>query len=249
MNQVGGWSTYTGSAANILAVILFVLAGILAYLGARLRRPIEPKRPGKYVGATLALIWVLGWLTFFTAAITYGQALIAQIGQYNPPDNPITPITFGSAFITFGVVALLSWQNGWRTALGSAIVATLAAPMIFELPFDLIVMGHTYPPAPAAQYTLLFFLPLFIIAFSAFALTTLSPVMTLSRYTLFALAGMFGVFGVWALIGFAYPAAPATIACNAISKVLSFATAITLFLPLNRSAAEENVSRGTSQAV
>ena len=53
----------------------------------------------------------------------------------------------------------------------------------------------------------------------------------LSRYTLFSLAGMFFVFAIWALVGFGYPSTPILIALNGISKVLAFATSVTLFLP------------------
>ena len=249
MNQVGGWSTYTGSATLILAAVLLVPAVLFALAGARLRTPVKPKQPGRFITVILALVWILAWLSFLISAITYGTTLIAQIGHYTAPQDPISPITFGSAVITFGVVALLSWQRGGITALWSAFVATIAAPMIFELPFDLVVMSRTYPPTPAVQYTLLFFFPLFIVSLSAYALTTTSPQMKLSRYPLFCLAGMFLVFAVWALFGFAYPAEPVPTACNAISKVLSFATAITLFLPLEMPAGSEDVSRETPEPV
>ena len=92
-------------------------------------------------------------------------------------------------------------------------------------------MWRTFPPTPAALYTPLFFLPLFLIEISSFAMLMLSPVMRLSRYTLFFLAAMFLVFGVWALFGFAYPAWPVPIALNMLSKVLAFATSVSLFLP------------------
>jgi hypothetical protein len=41
---------------------------------------------------------------------------------------------------------------------------------------------------------------------------------------------------VWALSGFAYPATPGPIAFNVLSKMLAFATALTLFLPPRRKA-------------
>ena len=101
--------------------------------------------------------------------------------------------------------------------------------MIFELPFDLLVMWRTYPPDPPVLYTLLYFLPFFLVHILSFALLSFSPVMRLTRYTLFLLAGMFLIFAVWALFGFAYPSAPIPIALNMISKVVAFATAISLF--------------------
>jgi hypothetical protein len=45
------------------------------------------------------------------------------------------------------------------------------------------------------------------------------------------------VFAIWAAFGFAYPGTPIPIALNAISKVLCFVAAITLFLPLKETAA------------
>src|SRR6266487_1830271 len=108
--------------------------------------------------------------------------------------------------LAFFVIVYLTQQGGVWVASGSALVGTIAAPMIFELPFDLIVMWRTYPPAPAIPFTLLFFLPLFLVELSSFAMLTFSPVMKLSKSTLFLLAGMFLIFAVWALFGFAYPA-------------------------------------------
>jgi hypothetical protein len=70
---------------------------------------------------------------------------------------------------------------------------------------------------------------------SSFAMLALSPVMKLSRYTLFLLAGMLLIFAVWAVFGFAYPNAPIPIALNVISKILAFATAVSLFIPQEKS--------------
>jgi hypothetical protein len=104
--------------------------------------------------------------------------------------------------------------------------------MIFELPFDLIVLNRIYPPIPPAPllFRLLFFLPLFLVELSTMSFLTFSPLTRLSRYTLFSLAGFFVAFAVWAAFGFAYPSDPLATAFNDISKVLSFVTAITLFL-------------------
>ena len=37
---------------------------------------------------------------------------------------------------------------GWKVAVASAVIGTAAAPMIFEFPFDLIVMMRTNPAIP-----------------------------------------------------------------------------------------------------
>ena len=231
MTQYGTWSPYVGSNSILLAVVLFIVTGVLMYLAMRLHHPIEVKRPGKSIGVSIVVIWLLSVTTFLVAVIIYVGALYQQVGHFTGPGNPITPITESSGVVAFLIIAYLARRSGFWVAFGSAIVGTIAAPMIFELPFDLIVMWRTYPPAPAILFTLLFFLPLFLVEISSFAMLMLSPVMKLSRYTLFLLAGVFLIFAVWALFGFAYPAAPIPVALNAISKVLAFATAISLFLP------------------
>ena len=113
--------------------------------------------------------------------------------------------------------------------------------MIFELPFDLIVMTRTYPiPPDPAWYRALFFLPLFAIELTTLALLTLSPMVRLSRATFLSFAAILVVFAVWALAGFGYPSAPVPITLNVVSKILAFVTVLTLFLPpLDQAATSE----------
>ena len=225
------WSPYGGSNSIILAIVLLLVAGVLMYLAFRFHHPIAVKRPGKVLGVSIVVIWLLSVTTFLVAVIIYVRALYQQVGHFTGPANPITPVTETSGLVAFFVIAYLARRSGFWAAVGSAIVGTIAAPMIFELPFDLIVMWRTYPPAPEVLFTLLFFLPLFLVEISSFAMLTFSTAMRLSRYTLFLLAGMFLIFAVWAAFGFAYPAAPLPIALNMISKILAFAAAVSLFLP------------------
>jgi hypothetical protein len=156
----------------------------------------------------IVVMWFLSVVTFLIASTVYVTALFQQVGHYTGPANPISPVTMASALAAFIVIAVLTGRRGFWVAVVSAIVGTIAAPLIFELPFDLIVMWRTFPPSPAILFTLLFFLPLFLIEISSFALLTFSPAMKLSRYTLFLLASMFLIFAVWAMFGFAYPSAP-----------------------------------------
>ena len=231
MTHYGTWSPYVGSNSLLLAGVLFLVTGVWMYFAIRLHHPIQVKRPGTFLGVTIVVIWLLSVTTFLVAVIIYVRALYQQVGHFTGPVNPITPITETSGVVAFSAIACLASRSGFWVAFGSAIVGTIAAPMIFELPFDLIVMWRTYPPAPEMLFTLLFFLPLFLVEVSSFAMLMLSPVMKLSRYTLFLLAGMFLLFAVWALFGFAYPAAPIPVALNVIAKIMAFATAISLFLP------------------
>lgn len=234
MTHYGTWNPYGGSSSIILAVVLLIVTGILIYLALRLHHRIEVKRPGKFLSVFLVVIWLLSVLLFLVAAGIYGLADVQQKIRFTGPMNTIFPVTAISGIITFFVIVVLAQRSGPRIAVGSAIVGSIAAPLIFELPFDLIVMWRTYPPTPETAFTLLYFLPLFLIEITSFAMLTLSPLMKPSRYTLFLLAGMFLIFAVWALFGFAYPATPLPIALNATSKIVAFVTAVSLFLPLEK---------------
>lgn len=231
MRRLSSWSPYAGAGSIVLAIVLLGITGLLVVAALRLRRPISIKRPGAFLGFLIVVLWFLSVITFLVALIVYAQALVQQVGRFTGPANPITPVTMLSAVVAFFAILLLARRSGFWVASGSAIVGTIAAPMIFELPFDIIVMWRTYPPSPETLFTLLFFLPLFLIEISSFAMLMLSPLANLSRLSVLLLAGMFFVFAVWALFGFAYPSAPFPIAMNMVSKVLAFAVAVSLFLP------------------
>jgi ABC-2 type transport system ATP-binding protein len=146
--------------------------------------------------------------------------------------NPITPVTFSAVAVLFIIIMT---RTGWhyQTRLGSAVVGAIAAPMIFELPFDLIVMARTQALAPdPTLYRAAFFVPLFLVELTTLWLLTLSPMVRLRRSTFICFALMIGVFAVWALFGFGYPLSALPIAMNDVSKILAFVTALTLFLPL-----------------
>ena len=236
MTHYGEWSPYAGSSPIILAVGLFLVTGVLIYFAIRLHHPLAVKRPGRFLSVALVGIWVLFVTTFLVATSIYARADEQQMIHFTGPMNPIAPVTVFSGAVAFFVIVYLAQRSGVWIALVSAIVGTIAALMIFELPFDLIVMWRTYPPTPAIPFTLLYFLPLFLVEIASFAMLPFSPLMKLSRATLFLLAGMFLIFAVWALFGFAYPATPIPVALNVISKILAFATAVSLFLPPEKSA-------------
>jgi hypothetical protein len=232
LTEYGTWVPYEGAGAVVLGITLLAVGLILTYGGTKLKGARGVKSPGKTVSVFLMLIWVLSLVTFLVAAVSYGVQLYQENLLGNTPVNEVTPVTALSAVVAFIVIVYVSRSHGLKVALVSAFVGTAAAPMIFELPFDLIMMGRTYPPIPPSPtlYRLLFFLPLFVVEISTFSLLTLSPLTKLSKYTLFSLAGVFYVFAVWALLGFSYPSDFVPLALNDVSKVLSFVTAITLFL-------------------
>ena len=89
------------------------------------------KGPGKFLGALLISSFVLAILTFLTAITAYGLADVQQ-GIHFTSTDPITPVTMTAAIVTFFVILYLTHKSGARAAIGSAIVGTIAAPLIFR---------------------------------------------------------------------------------------------------------------------
>ena len=233
MSLNGGWVGYGGDAKIELAAGLLAVAGCAAYAGVRLRRPVRAVRPPTSVVVLMFSLWAAALIAFLVGLGVYVKQFL-----HDYPDirsgvhNPITPVTLLAAAAIFGIVMT---RTGWRyqTRLGSAVVAAMAAPMIFELPFDLIVMARTYPALPPdpALYRAVFFTPLLLVELTTLWLLTLSPMVRVRRSTFFCFALMIGVFAIWALFGFGYPQSALPITMNVVSKILAFITALTLFLP------------------
>jgi len=233
MTLNGGWVSYSGDAKIELAAGLLAVAGCAAYAGIRLRRPIRAVRPPTSVVVLMFSLWGAALVAFLAGLAVYVKQFVHDYPHITSGvHNPITRVTLLAAVAIFGMI--LS-RTGWRfqTRLGSAVVGAMAAPMIFELPFDLIVMARTYPPLPPdpALYRAVFFTPLILVELTTLWLLTLSPMVRVRRSTFFCFALMTGVFGIWALFGFGYPQAPLPITMNVVSKILAFITALTLFLP------------------
>jgi hypothetical protein len=233
MREVHGaahWASYSGAAAIYLAIGLLVVACAFAYAGRWLRVPLKLKRPEGPAAAFMVAIWLLAIYTDGIAAFVYGLHV-----RETYPDFVAARLrvgTFVYALVTFFVILYLTRRWGWKVALASAVIGTAAAPMIFELPFDLIVMARTNPPLPTHPmlYRQLFFLPLFLVELSTMSLLTLLPSVRVTAYACYAVAGMFVVFAAWAAFGFAFPAGPLPLAFNVISKILCFVAAIMLFV-------------------
>ncbi len=229
-HAVAHWVPYSGGVAIYLAIVLLAVAGGFAYAGRRLRTPLRVTPPGGVVAAFMIAIWLLAIYNMLVATFVYGL----QVKQAYPSFAAarVRVGTFVDAPVTFLVILYLTWRWGWKIALASAVIGTAAAPMIFELPFDLIVMARTNPPIPARPmlYRQLFFLPLFLVELSTISLLMLLPSVRVTAYACYAVAGMFVVFAVWAAFGFAFPAEPLPLALNVISKILCFVAAIMLFV-------------------
>jgi hypothetical protein len=248
MTTEGAWIGYSGTARIGLAVALLVVAGALAYAGTRWPGPYQARRPRPAVANLMLAIWVLAITAFLVCASVYVHQARHELPGRATPTDPITPVTFLGVVAVFLVILIASPYRP-VARLGSAVIGALAAPWIFELPFDLIVMTRTLPiPPDPAWYRALFFVPLLAIALSTLALLTLSPMVRLSRATFWAFALMLAVFAVWALFGFGYPSTPVPITLNVLSKILAFVTALTLFLPVRSQALAQEPRGGTASA-
>jgi hypothetical protein len=224
------WVSYGGGGAILLAIVLLVVASGFAYAGKRLRAPLEITRPGGIAAGFMIAIWLLVIYNVLVATFVYGLQVKQAYPGFVAPRVRVG--TFLDAPVTFLVILYLTRRWGWKVALASAVIGTAAAPMIFEFPFDLIIMARTNPPIPTHPilYRQLFFLPLFLVELSTISLLTLLPSVRVTAYSSYAVAGMFVVFAVWAAFGFAFPAEPLPLALNVISKILCFVAAIMLFV-------------------
>jgi ABC-type multidrug transport system fused ATPase/permease subunit len=202
--------------------------------GIRLPLPVRATRPGPVGRISMILAWIASMAAFLVCLVIYARQYVQAYGlnATAPPTDRIAPITLVAVAVVF-VIIISRRSPSWGTRLASGAIGALAAPWIFELPFDLVVMARTYPPIPPdpALYRALFFVPLSLIAITTLLLLRLSPMVRLTRATFFSFALMLGVFAVWALSGFGYPSAPLPTALNIASKILAFVTALTLFLP------------------
>jgi hypothetical protein len=93
-------------------------------------------------------IWLLAIYTDGTTAFVYGLRVKEVYPDFVAARVRVG--TFVDAPVTFFVILYLTRRWGWKVALPSGVIGTASAPMIFELPFDLIVMARTNPPIPAA---------------------------------------------------------------------------------------------------
>jgi hypothetical protein len=237
MPQYGTWVSYGGDARIELAIGLLAVAGGVTLAGIRLPLPVRATRPGPAGRAVMILAWVASIVAFLVCATIYIRQYANAYnlsGTAAAPKDRIAPVTFSAVVVVFVIIMIISRRSlSFRARLASGVIGAIAAPMIFELPFDLIVMARTYPSIPPdpALYRALFFVPLFLIEITTLLLLRLSPMVRLTRATFFSFALMLGVFAVWALSGFGYPSAPLPTALNIASKILAFVTVLTLFLP------------------
>jgi len=247
VTQSGTWVGYAGTARIALALVLVAAALGVAYAGACLRHPLRPARPGQIARFAILVTWVFAIAAFLACLTIYAKQARQEHLLHAVPANNVAPVTAICVVVIFIVVLLIGRSQSQGVMLASAAIAAMAAPMIFEFPFDLIVMARTSPAIPPdpALYRALFFAPLLLIAVTTLALLTLSPVARLTRATFWCLAAMLAVFAVWALFGFGYPSAPVPTTFNVVSKILALITALTLFVPARADAGAPASARAT----
>jgi hypothetical protein len=232
MTQDSLWDSYSGGARIVLAIALLGIAASVAYVGTRLNRPIRLPKPGRALTAGLLVAWViaiaalLGVLAAASLRERYDHIAKAQAA------NPVTLVTIMAAFILFLIVFSATQDTMW-VRLTSGAIAAMAGPMIFELPFDLIIVARVSPPASPglAVYRVLLFVFLGLVELTTLSLLTMTPMVRLSTPAFCCLSLLVLAFAVWALGGFGYPDTPFAITMNDVSKILAFVTALSLFLP------------------
>jgi hypothetical protein len=228
-----GWFSYGGTARVVLAVVLVAVAAGVAGAGLWLRVAVRLPSPGRIARAVMLASWGTAIVAFLICFSIYLHQLIEQHLIHSRPPQPVLPVTAACMIALFLAILFIGRSLSQEARVGSALIGAIAAPMIFEFPFDLMVMTRTYPavaPDPAL-YRVLFFAPLFLVEFTTLALLSLSPLVRLRRAAFFAFALMLLIFAVWAIFGLGYPSAPLPFAFNAVSKGVAFVVALSLFLP------------------
>lgn len=193
-----GWSPYPQPSATYLSILLLLITIALSYFSGsrRLVGGLQVKRPGRTIMILMSIIWFISLITLvaFYSIVSY----LSPKKSVFPP-SPIAPVTYSCAAFTFAIILYMTRHHGFKLSLTSAFVGTAAAPMIFELPFDIIISPRGSSPLVVS---LLVLSPLFLVEFTTLSLLFLSSLVRVSKWTFLVLASMFLVFSVWALFGF-----------------------------------------------
>jgi len=227
------WARYNDGDRIALTVVLALVTVALIFGAFRLRGPIRPPTFGRPLVATLLTLWPLSIVAFLVAVTVYVTQFRHDYPTFVAPQSPILPITLSAVALTFLVLALAGRGSGAGRVVG-AVMAALAAPMVFELPFDLMVMARTTPPVRPhpGLWRLLFFAPLIVVELCTIALLLAVPGVRVTRWTVIALAAQFLAFTLWSSIGFGYPDHLLPHLANVVAKLCAFAVTLTMLLPL-----------------
>ena len=153
MTQYGTWVSYGGDARIWLAIGLLAVAGGVTLAGIRLPLPVRATRPGPAGRIAMILAWIASIAAFLVCVTIYVRQYIHAYdlsAATTAPKDPIAPITLLAVAVVFVIIISRS-SPGFGTRLASGFIGAIAAPMIFELPFDLIVMARTDDPQLTGQ--------------------------------------------------------------------------------------------------
>jgi hypothetical protein len=249
MTQYATWASYSGDARTWLAIGLLAAAVAAILAGLRLPLPVQLDQPGPVGRSALMAAWGASLTALLVCATIYFRrafdVIRASGGSAPAAKLTILPVTLTAAAVLF-VFILARRSPDLPTRMAGAIIGAIAAPMIFELPFDPIVIFRVHRVASVPPAWALVYPSLLLVEITTLLLLRLSPMVRLTRATFFCLALMLGVWAAWALAaGFGYPSAPLPITLNVASKLLAFVAACTLFLP--RRSAPERTDAGSSR--
>jgi len=237
MTQYAVWTGYAGDARIWLALGLLAAAAVVTLAAITLPGPVRLSPPRPAVRTALLLCWGTALVALLVCSSIYFTQVRhnIQAAGLRAPTLKLTilPVTLTAAAALFAFIASRGFPD--RPArLASAAIGAIAAPMIFELPFDPIVIFRFHLPAPGPAPWALVYPSLVLVEISTLLLLWLSPMVRLTRATFAALALMLGVWAAWALAGFDYPSSPLPLSFNIASKLLAFVTAVTMFAPPRR---------------
>lgn len=229
------WARYEGSGRVAMTVALALVACALLICAFRLRAPIRPPRFGRPLVTALVTLWVVSIVTFLVGVTFYVTQLRRDYPHFAAPQSPILPVTLSAAALTFVALLMVGRGRGSGRLVGAAMAA-LAAPMVFELPFDLMVMTRTTPPVlpHPSLWRLLFFGPLLAVELVTIALLLAVPAVRITSWTVAALAALFLTFTLWSSIGLGYPDHLLPHIANVVAKLCAFAVTFTMLLPRDR---------------
>ncbi len=227
----GTWVSHSATTRIALAIVLVTAAAGMVYPGARLRRPGRLPQPG-WTAKSVVVAWVLAIIALLVCAHEFVSALRQQHLLHGVRLNPIEPVIGACVVVIFATILIRPRSHECSVPLVSAAVGAVAVPMILEVPFGLITMTRTYPPMPPdpVAYRVLFFRALV----PRPAHDTVIPAIRLDgtpdQDHLLLRNDAGGIRGLSA-IRIRLPPHPRPYAFNVPSKLLAFATALTLFLP------------------
>jgi hypothetical protein len=218
------WHAYSGTAALSLSLVLFALGIGLVFLGTRATEGARFGMPGRAAKVVTVLVWAV---SIFVVLGLFKEVAV-RTGESSLGFGPVLPITLASALCAFVAIAYMTRGGGTLAALGDGFAGAVAGPMVFELPFVLIITPVVTTEIP---HPLLLFTVFLVVILTTLALPFFSSRFSVTRYSLYLLGGMVVVFAAWALLtGYAPPSDPVSFGLNAVSKVLGFASVVAGFV-------------------